>query len=135
MQPILHTNNCQTSFENINMGDKDKKLNETAAPVVKATKRMFSDPKSAEEVEEDNSAVALKAEGNMGQSIHSAVSSTNAKYPTAREISESVAGKLIEMRWVFISFLVNALFMVFFIKLGSGMSLPIGHSSVSTIGR
>jgi hypothetical protein len=75
----------------------------------------------AENVHDSDSSVAGKK--NIKQLVSASQysnSSANAKYPTAREISETFQTKFKEMTAIFISIFVNAGLIVFFYSLQGG---------------
>lgn len=56
------------------------------------------------------------------------------RHPGARELSESLTGKLYEARWVFISLFTNSLLLTFQLNLQIGIIMPFSTDVVRTFG-
>jgi hypothetical protein len=53
---------------------------------------------------------------------------------SGREISESTTMKLYDMKYCFLSFIINLLLLILQLKMKNGMVVPISHSLVSVVG-
>jgi hypothetical protein len=53
---------------------------------------------------------------------------------SGREISESTTMKFYDMRWCFLSLIINLLLLVLQLKMKTGLVVPIAHSLVSVVG-
>jgi hypothetical protein len=75
-------------------------------------------------------------EKRTGNSQHSLPSSsvTGGRASNAREVSETFTTKLTNMFWCFFALVVNIVLLYYFVQMGTGLTLPIGIDSVSTVG-
>ncbi len=73
-------------------------------------------------------------QSNLKKSVSTNLSSMNAKYPNARELSESFSTKLKEMKWIAISLGVNLGLLILVFKMSSGIEIPFPKSTIETFG-
>lgn len=117
--------------------NEDKKF-KFKAPFSKDGRKVNPNDGSNDSIPENKLKGGLNGSQNALQgmpSMHSTnVSSMNAKYPTARELSEQFGSKLFEMKWVWISFVVNAVLLYYLREMGNGVVLEISISTLETFG-
>ncbi|KAI8918907.1 hypothetical protein BC831DRAFT_481834 [Entophlyctis helioformis] len=64
----------------------------------------------------------------------STTGSMSARYPHARELSETLTSKLFEMRWCICAVLVNIILIFVILSVGSGITVPVTLNISSSIG-
>lgn len=90
-------------------------------------------PKSIENEEEEYGNILNK----MNQLQHSGstgLSSLGSKYPNAKEVSESYSTVLLEMKWCFLSLVVNSSLLFFINIINGGFRIDISKDVATTFG-
>ncbi|KAL2916459.1 hypothetical protein HK105_203892 [Polyrhizophydium stewartii] len=76
----------------------------------------------------------VKLRPEMRASSIATSDSTNSRFPTAREVSETTSTKLYEMRWCCAAAILNSVMILIIVRLQSGIIIPIGGEISTSIG-
>nr|KAJ3421773.1 hypothetical protein HK105_002330 [Polyrhizophydium stewartii] len=127
------------SAESINLYDNLSKAQTTQQDLPpdatwKPSSSERGSPDAANNDDDTSEGNLVKVRPEMRASSIATSDSTNSRFPTAREVSETTSTKLYEMRWCWISLAANALMIAAILQLRKGVVIPLPSEISTSIG-